>query len=224
MYANYGDYFWEGQIDHCLKNKLGLTDPTILEKEERMLSAKRMAQLVNNPDLIEKTYDFEHLKNIHHYLFQDVYDWAGQIRVCDLVRPWKNGEGQSQFVNEQNIKDSAQQLFTILNINTAGEQPYENQLDFLASLLGALNVIHPFREGNGRTTRLFIEQVAEKLDIEINWKIVAEEFNETMLQGFLGHKEAIVDMLQKTCKKQTHINLHTPKLNKKTGPTCQTAI
>lgn len=213
-YANYGDYFWEGNIDGCLKNKLNITEPDQLENEERMASARRAAQLVDDPNIIDKTYNFEHLKQIHEHLFQDVYEWAGQPRACDLVRPWKDGKGQSQFVNEEHLNESAEKIFELLNIHDATNKSFTEQLDFMAALLGALNVLHPFREGNGRTTRLFLEHVAEHMNITVNWGKVADTFNETMLQGFLGHKDALVGMLTVCCTQTPKTTLH-PKTSMK---------
>src|SRR5699024_11953535 len=64
-----------------LRNRLGITDPDDLQHYERLLAASRVVELELNP--IDGRFDFAHLQAIHHYILQDVYDWAGELRTSD---------------------------------------------------------------------------------------------------------------------------------------------
>ncbi|MBA4492710.1 Fic/DOC family protein [Paenactinomyces guangxiensis] len=68
-----------------LRNKLDIRDQKKLEKWERLMTAKRLAQLIKKP--LSGSFDLAHLQKIHWYLFQDVYEWAGQIRKVVISKP-----------------------------------------------------------------------------------------------------------------------------------------
>ena len=135
-----------------LKNKLKITDLEELHNEERNLSILRERELLDSG--INGRFDFGHLKSIHRYLFQDVYDWAGEVRSVDIAKG-------NLFCRCFAIESEAERIFAELkqekylkNIK-AGEIAKR-----LAYYLAELNALHPFREGNGRTQREFIRQLA----------------------------------------------------------------
>lgn len=135
-----------------LKNKHKITDLDELHNEERNLSILRERELLDSG--INGRFDFEHLKAIHRYLFQDIYDWAGEVRMVDIAKG-------NLFCRCFAIESEAERIFTELkqekylkNIK-AGEIAKR-----LAYYLAELNALHPFREGNGRTQREFIRQLA----------------------------------------------------------------
>jgi len=123
---------------------------------------------------ISRTNDLKEVQAIHKQLFKDVYDWAGKVRTVDLR---KNEDGAEYFLIVSKIRSAADFVF--------GELAKENHLqglsqkDFterLAYYYDQLNYIHPFREGNGRTQRVFWNRVAQDASYEIDWdKIVGDE-------------------------------------------------
>ena len=135
-----------------LKNQLGIHDFDELYNEECNLSNLRARELLNAP--IQGRFDFKHLQKIHQYLFQDIYDWAGQVRTVDIAKG-------NLFCLCFAIDSEASRIFTELK-----SEKYLRGLsagDFakrLAYYLAEINALHPFREGNGRTQREFIRQLA----------------------------------------------------------------
>ena len=135
-----------------LKNKLNIRDYDELYDTERDLANLRMRELFEKP--IQGKFDLRHLCEIHQYLFQDVYDWAGKIRTVDTAKG-------NLFCRYFAIEAEAERIF--------GELRQEKYLwglpvaEFgrrLAYYLAEINALHPFREGNGRTQREFVRQLA----------------------------------------------------------------
>lgn len=150
MYAATDDpYCYSGTS--ILKNRLGLRDPAALTAFEAMITAQRADE-----PLPTGGFDEDHYRAIHRHLFQDVYDWAGEIRTVRIGR-----EG-SWFCYPEYIETEMRRVF--------GELADENLLrDFTAEdfarkaahFLSELNAIHPFREGNGRTQNSFLFMLAD---------------------------------------------------------------
>jgi cell filamentation protein, protein adenylyltransferase len=124
-----------------LVNKLGLRSQTELDAFEAEISSARAEEA-----LPEGTLDFVHYKAIHHHLFQDVYDWAGQIRTVRISK------GGNPFCFPENIESQATKLFGDLRaanyLQNLDATTYSSKA---AHFLAELNAIHAFREGNGRS-------------------------------------------------------------------------
>ena len=127
----------------------------------------RLLELHENP--IRGSFDSDHLRHIHHYLFQDVYAWAGEFRTVPIAK------GNSFFARPEHIRAELQKLFHQL----AGEQ-FLRGIDSsgfcrrAAHYLGEINALHPFREGNGRAQREFIRELAAEAGYEIAWDLVTQ--------------------------------------------------
>ena len=104
----------------------------------------------------EGEFDFEHYKQIHHFLFCDIYDWAGQIRDINLS---KKG---TDFVSADQIDACAKSCFQRLQSFHAKGLSRRELAEELADFYHTINMLHPFREGNGRVQRAFFEQWAEE--------------------------------------------------------------
>ncbi|MCD5415015.1 MAG: Fic family protein, partial [Clostridiales bacterium] len=108
----------------------------------------------------------EHLKNIHKYIFQDIYEWAGKLRTVDIAK------GNNLFALERHLEYAANYVFTALKKenNLIGVKAnVEQYADRLAFHAGEINMLHPFREGNGRSLREFLRCLAKEAGYEINW-------------------------------------------------------
>lgn len=131
---------------------------------------------------IPRTNDFTELLSIHKQLFKNVYDWAGSIRTVDIR---KNATGTDFFLVVSKIQVAATFVFSEL----ATERcllglPQNRFVSRLAYFYDQLNYIHPFREGNGRTQRIFWTRVVRDAGYEIDWGlIVGEENNEASRQA-----------------------------------------
>lgn len=135
-----------------LINKYGLRDGKALAKIEAVIVPAKAAMWDANPQM--NTFDFVHYQAIHRWLFSDLYEWAGQVRTIDLA---KKG---TRFCPATELNSMAQAVFGRLRDETyfAGLQKpvfVEQLTDFYQRT----NELHPFREGNGRTQRLFLSQL-----------------------------------------------------------------
>jgi len=122
-----------------LSNKLGLKDQDQLDQYEAEITALRLVELQEKP--IKGHFDLDHLKKLHFHIFQDVYDWAGEIRTVDISR------GASRFAHAQYIESAAKTLF--VNLKKENELKGLGVDDFslrAAHYLSEINVLHPFRE------------------------------------------------------------------------------
>lgn len=152
---------------NVLVNKQGITDVSRLELFERNMTALRFTKLRG----LEVTgkFDVEHLKSIHKELFGDIYDWAGEFRNIQIYK------GGTEFTAPSDIPDELGCLCDgIHDDNYFRGMPEQNVVSRLADVMGRLNAIHPFREGNGRTQRLFLEQLAVNAGYDLDFSNVSE--------------------------------------------------
>lgn len=152
-------YAYERTANYCYKdtdvliNKLNITNDEDLFNAERELVSLRTYELSEKP--LKGNFDFNHLKDIHRHLFQDIYRWAGDIRNCNIAK-------QDLFCLTEHIESFGTDIF-----NKLREDKYfvnydnETTLNKLVELFADINALHPFREGNGRSQREFIEELAK---------------------------------------------------------------
>lgn len=182
----------------------------MLKEIERDLTGSRIHELLQNP--IKGDFDLKHMQEIHKYIFQDVYKWAGQTRNVDISKE------NSTFCKALNINDYQNSLFKKLNRDIIQKNLNMDQfISLAAEHLGEINALHPFREGNGRTQREFMRVVAlEKgfvLDFDdkkisqermIDASIKAMRENYTELKNII--KESISPLLPLEQTYQKYIN------------------
>jgi len=116
---------------------------------------------------ISRTNDLKELQAIHKHLFEKIYDWAGQIRIVDI---FKNVEGADYFLLVSQIYVAADYVFGELKAEDfLRGLEHKKFVERLAYFYDQLNFIHPFREGNGRTQRIFWSRVAKDAGYLIDW-------------------------------------------------------
>ena len=133
-----------------LRNKLGIRDEDELDRIERRLGTQRIRQGVPTGN-----FDLKHLKAIHHHLFQDIYDWAGEIRTVEISK----GGSQFQFRKyiETGMADVHRRLLSAMFLRGLDPSAFATQA---GEIMGDVNYVHPFREGNGRTQLQYLKQLA----------------------------------------------------------------
>ena len=144
-----------------LENKLGISDSRDLAHEEERLTKKRALELYDN-DLLSsfEVGTFAGLKSIHGYLFQDVYDFAGEMRNVNIAK------GNFRF---------ASVLYLESALSSIDNMP-QDTFDHIVEKYVEMNVAHPFREGNGRSTRIWLDAILKKeLGMVIDWSQVDKE-------------------------------------------------
>lgn len=143
-----------------LKNKLNIKDFNVLNKCERKLVSLRIVEMLEQP--IKGNFDFAHLKNIHRLLFQDVYEWAGDIRTCTISK-------MDLFCLPEYINNYANNIFEKLKMKSYFiNYNYNEKIVSLVKLFADINALHPFREGNGRVQREFIEELSKINGVDLN--------------------------------------------------------
>jgi cell filamentation protein len=181
-------YLWPGTS--CLRNLLGIRDPDQLSNAEHELVGIRTAEILASP--LPGSYDTAHLRLFHRTLFQDVYDWAGELRVGNIEK------GDAKFVSADLVPARLDQMFDRL-----AQRGHLTTLDWddyviaFAGLYGELNAIHPFREGNGRTQRAFLRQLAGHAGWGIAWQSLQRRANDQACSKYLrtGRPQALIRLL-----------------------------
>lgn len=149
----------------CLINKFGIKDDKKLAQLETIITTAKCKELETNP--ISGNFGFDHYKTIHKYIFDDLYDWAGTIRTVPIS---KKG---TIFAEPESIEPLAERIFsTLQKENCYIEYDHDHYIDSLVDLYCKTNMLHPFREGNGRTQRVFMTQLIRHTGHDINFSTI----------------------------------------------------
>lgn len=162
------------QSRYCYKgtdvliNKFNITDQESLDKAESDITHLKVMQLESNP--VKGNFDLLHLQKIHRHIFGDIYNFAGQLREENIAK------GNFPFASAMYLKPNAEDLFKQLRKeNFLVGKPIGEFSDRAAYFMSEINVLHPFREGNGRTQREFIRTLAAKCGYKLNWDKVPKD-------------------------------------------------
>lgn len=157
-----------------LRNKVGAQAKVALDNAEGDLSFARLMQLMDHPP--KASGDLDELRAIHRHLFQDVYEWAGQVRTVDVR---KNVEGAEFFLPVSMIGRAAGYAAEELRVdNDLRGLNRDRFIERLAYHYDQFNYVHPFREGNGRTQRVFWNRVARDAGWQLDWRGVHGSTND----------------------------------------------
>lgn len=135
-----------------LRNRPGIREPDQLDRIERQLVTQRAREGIPNGD-----FDLKHLRAIHRHLFQDVYDWAGELRTIEISK------GGHQFQLRRYIETGMADVHR--RIRAGGHFVGLSREEFAkraGEIIGDVNYVHPFREGNGRTQLVYLKQLSSR--------------------------------------------------------------
>ena len=184
--AAWRSYFWPGT--EILRNKLGIRDPAALAQTEFEFVAQRLEEGAPIAPLTPDGYCA-----LHRHLFQDLYDWAGAYRTANMRHPAQAGF----FCKVEFISDQMRQAF--VRFRAIGPDDLNAPETFAASIagpLGDLNAIHPFREGNGRTMRALIDQIAREHGLRFDQtRIDPVAWNEASRANFMTADPEVLRMM-----------------------------
>ena len=165
------DKYGVGQDPYCypgsdvLRNLLNIQDEEQLQKAERELSEIAVSKF----RLLPPPFDLNLFQHIHKSLFSDVYEWAGLLRTVNIQK------GDTLFCTADRIAPEAEKIFRVME-NAAwfvGTSKAE-LVAKVAETYGDLNVIHPFREGNGRAQRILFEQIIINAGFAVDWWLIKD--------------------------------------------------
>lgn len=145
----------------ALENKLGITDSAELAREEEKISKKKAVQLFESGLLNQlEAGQFSSLQTIHRYLFEDIYSFAGQVRTVNLAK------GNFRFAPLMYLQPALENI----------DRMPQSTLDQIIEKYVEMNIAHPFREGNGRSTRIWLDCMLRKeIGMVIDWSKVDKE-------------------------------------------------
>lgn len=171
-----------------LKNLLNIQEQDRLDAFEVEISTLRAEE-----PLPEGSCDAAHYRQVHHHLFQDVYEWAGQYRSV------RTSKGGNAFCYPEHIPAQMDTLFQGLH---RGEVFVERSSDLFlqatARFLGELNAIHPFREGNGRSQMAFIGLLGATFGHPFAFeRLSSGTFLQAMIDSYFGNREPLLVELRK---------------------------
>lgn len=144
-----------------LTNKLGITNPADLAREEERISKKRAVELFEKGILDSLPAGrFSTLQTIHRYLFEDIYEFAGEIRTVNLAK------GNFRFAPLMYLRAALENI----------EKMPQTNFDEIVEKYVEMNIAHPFREGNGRSTRIWLDHIL-KTEIRqvVDWSKIDKE-------------------------------------------------
>ena len=162
-------YNWENESDKILKR-------LVSQDEEGFLSKRRARELFDNEILKNiQVGTFEGMKEIHRYLFQECYGSAGEVRKHDIRK------GDTMFCRAMYLED---------NLKTVSKMP-ENNFEEIVEKYVEMNIMHPFYEGNGRATRIWLDQMLiKRLGMCVDWqKINGNDYLSAMKRSVVNDLE-----------------------------------
>ena len=170
MFSKY-DVYTTVQSLYCyadsdvLKNKLNIRNRDELKHAEEEITALKQYMLMESP--IKGRFTKTQLMNIHRFLFEDIYPFAGNIRREQISK------GDTMFFPPHLISQELDKVFAKLHREKMlHETDKKRQIEHLSYIMSELNVIHPFREGNGRSIRELIRCMALCYGFSLDWSLV----------------------------------------------------
>ncbi len=154
------DHLYIDPTTGIMRNKAGIGDNNLLTAFEGLTVSDRLEELRARPIRIKNT---ETLLDIHRHLFQDVYEWAGQIRTVEISKSGTPFFSLGYFHRAFPYIDTMIAEYRGIDKNDKPALAHK-----LAEILDHINYLHPFREGNGRTQREFLRLLALEKDLDLN--------------------------------------------------------
>lgn len=178
-----------------LRNRFDVKDGAELEALELNASLARMPEVLAH--IQDKPLNLTLWQDIHRILFQDVYDWAGDIRTVQMSK------GNTLFAHPENIQSEGERIFRELNaegdLNGLPEDVFFQRLAYFFS---ECNALHPFREGNGRTQKLLFSEIVRRLGYVIDWKsLSSEEHLQGVIAGYHHRFEPLISAFKRIIRK-----------------------
>lgn len=186
-------------MKNCLNIK---SDPALLRIVERELTSSRTETV----EKITGNFDGQHLRTIHKHLFQDIFEWAGTMRSDTIVLDGETynilehanilSKGGSTFLPASHLDNGLVHIERLANSPEAQSPDCETFAKAATEILSDLNYAHPFREGNGRTQRAFMEQLAKRAGHTLDFEgITAARNNAASIESHSGTTLSLAKMV-----------------------------
>jgi cell filamentation protein len=189
-----------------LRNIPGLRNRDRLAAFETLNTARRIYELLRDP--VSGRFGASHLKAIHKRVFQDVFSWAGEFRTTLLGKAEHPGKPPAWFTPPHLLEREAERIFESLNrADLLRALPRVEFARQAARLLAEINKLHPFREGNGRTQRLFMDALARQAGQMLYFDVVSRE---RMIQASIEANNGSLGMMTRMFDEITDLDRIQP--------------
>lgn len=187
----------DGEIGYpVLRNKVDASTYADLRVREDRYAMVRGLTLGEHG--IPSSYDLDGLRDVHRHLFQDVYEWAGQVRTVNIVK----GEAFAPPETIEPLMAGVAEAMRETDLLRA--IPEHNYAEALATVYNTINTAHPFREGNGRTQRLFVDALAAESGHRLDWtKVHGRENDDASERARAGDLTRLTAMFNAITSKAT---------------------
>lgn len=180
-------YCYQGS--NTLTNKLNIKDIDELENAEREITALTSQKIIFQ----HPPYGLDYMRNLHQQLFSELYEWAGELRNVDISK------GGTRFCTCTRMVAESEKLFSALEKeNWLKNLSKEDFCNKLSEYYCELNMIHPFREGNGRVQRLLFEHLALSAGYDLDWgNVQRDEWTEANMDGVHVNYEPMAQIFKR---------------------------
>lgn len=156
-----------------LINKPGITEDDKFKEVEANYTSMRISNIIENPP--KGKFDFKHLCYMHYYIFQDIYEWAGQPRIINIIKPEPAlGNISIEYSEFQDIKKDTTSVLSQMRAFNWNKISLQEKPVYISKLMAELWKVHPFREGNTRTILTFFGQYAESRGMMLDMDLFAD--------------------------------------------------
>ena len=170
-----------------LENRFNIREQSKLDEVESVITTARIAEWLHSPKA--DSFDFSHYKQVHNYIFNDLYDWAGQVRTINIS---KKG---TVFCPADEIEAQGKKIFgRLASVHFFVGLSYGSFLEELVDFYCAVNYLHPFREGNGRTQRVFLSQLAEYAGFHLDFSTIDTDL---LMLATIQSAHGVTDLLKR---------------------------
>lgn len=202
-------YFYPPPDQGTFRNLFDERDARVLTFLEYTETADRQRELLSGEAQIARTFDGAHLRAIHGHLFQDVYEWAGRYRTVNMAKGIGRGFGDVHAGEVDRLLADAHRVVAGTQWDRLDRQGFGEQA---ARVFAYVNQAHPFREGNGRTSKVFMAHVAEQSRFALDFsRVTPEVWNEASqmsrpdLHGYEPYPEFLVPVFQEVAVPRARI-------------------
>lgn len=171
-----------------LRNLLRIKDSESLAAAEADITGAKLVSLSLRP--LPGRYDFDHLRAFHRFIFGEIYEWAGELRTVEITK-------YDSFCRYAHLEAYGAEIFgKLAQADLLRRRGRDEFITGLAETYADINALHPFREGNGRTQRAFLQQLAREAGCGMSWANLDPTENEkASIAGFRGKLEPLVAVL-----------------------------
>ncbi len=172
-----------------LRNLFAIADQQVLDQVEAELTVAFIATITEHS--IDGKFDLEHLMVIHKQLFSRIYDWAGKLRTVEMTKD------QTRFAPIAYLAQSATNIFNELKTeNYLINLDDDDYVRHFAHYYSEINILHPFREGNGRAQRALFSLLAQLSGRHVAWDLMERDENvAASVAAYNGDESRLVSLL-----------------------------